>query len=66
MFLEQRTGKKYLGMFKPIDWVALVVFTYLFYIGVIGLLYGGFLGGLILFVTWELWTKYLKYRQNNP
>ena len=53
-------------LFKPVDWIAVVIFTYLFYLGIMGLIYGTFLGGLILFVTWELWTKYLKYRPDNP
>ena len=55
-----------MGLFKPIDWLAVTIFTYLFYIGIMGILLGTFLGGIILLVTWELWTKYLKYRQNNP
>ena len=66
MFLEQRTGKKYFCMFKPIDWIAIFVFTHAFYYGIVSVLIGGYIGGIILLVSWELWKKYEQYRQNNP
>ena len=66
MFLELRIGKIYLRMFKPIDWIALFVFTHAFYYGIMAMLFGGYIGGIIVLITWELWKKYEQYRQNNP
>jgi len=53
-------------MFKPIDWIAIFVFTHAFYYGIVSVLLGGYIGGIILLVSWELWKKYEQYRQNNP
>jgi len=27
-------------------------------------LYGGFVGGVVLFITWELWVMYERWRVN--
>jgi|TARA_B100001093_G_scaffold400268_1_gene387779 hypothetical protein len=49
-------------VFKFYDYVAIAVFTQLFYFGVMGLIYGGFVGGVVLFITWELWKMYETWR----
>tara|TARA_B100000900_G_C20455616_1_gene665031 strand:+ start:241 stop:399 length:159 start_codon:yes stop_codon:yes gene_type:complete len=49
-------------VFKLYDYIAIAVFAHLFYYGVIGLIYGGFIGGIVLFVTWELWKMYEIWR----
>ena len=48
--------------FRLIDYVAIGIFTYLFYTGIVGLLIGSFVGGLVLFLSWELWNAYLRWR----
>ena len=48
--------------FRVIDWIAIFAFTHMFWLGIMGLLYGGFLGGIILFVSWELWGLYEQWR----
>ncbi len=66
MFLEQKTGTKYLTTLKIIDYVSIILFTHLFYIGIMGTLYGNWIGGIWLFITWEFWKIYEQYRQENP
>ena len=48
--------------FRLVDWIAIVVFTHLFYVGIVSLLFGSFAGGIILFVAWELWGTYERWR----
>jgi len=48
--------------FRLIDWIAIFVFTHIFAVGVYGLLFGGFLGGIIIYFGWELWRLYERWR----
>ena len=50
--------------FKLYDYIAIFVFTHLFYYGIMGILYGGFIGGIIVLVTWEFWKLYEQWRIN--
>ncbi len=50
--------------FKLYDYIAIFVFTHLFYYGIMGIIYGGFIGGIIVLVTWEFWKLYEQWRIN--
>ena len=48
--------------FKIYDYIALFVFTHIFYYGIVGILLGSFVGAIILAIGWEFWKAYERWR----
>jgi hypothetical protein len=48
--------------FKIYDYIALFVFTHIFYYGIVGILLGSYVGGIILIIGWECWKAYERWR----
>ena len=63
----QKTGK--MEIFENFEWydfLVVAIFAKVFQVLIIvTLMGGGFVSATILFVTWELWKAYEKFRANN-
>ena len=48
--------------FKLYDYIAIFVFTHVFYYGIIGMLVGSYIGLFIILIGWEFWKMYERWR----
>lgn len=51
--------------FKPIDYVMIGIFNYVFHFGIMAWLYGVWTGAIVLIVGWHLWRRYEQWRLYN-
>lgn len=51
--------------FKPIDWIMIGVFNYVFHIAIMSWLHGVWTGALVGYFGWLMWRRYENWRMVN-